>query len=415
MNFETSLSDPAVQYRDERDEERDPSLAGEKEKAFMALYRARMIETNESEYSLSIFPLSLTFPSEKKLRYALPTTNITPIPYISAKNTLFHYPKAMLDNFGSPARPTHDILEPNPVKTPDPTPLCFPRAPTYTLNSEADPQYRRGYYYSTTITLTEESKAAEAERLYKVATPPGVRPVGYDKQSKSYTMTPVEGMIEMPAGVPFVVCVDGDKDKSITVACIQTLDSMSGYPEHPRISQLFNEVFDLTWGTANTEPIFRLDGTKLNLRSQQEKADCYNGSASHDITVEEQSSGYVQPASQAITDEAAVTQLKLLVRLAELYKLIVPLCISKQELDVRNFWNIDVNALCCGSLHSGFSGLQKNVSSSFRGGSLALILGILTGAFHVDWNDDPNGWTLLIGLFRLPPGICSIFPIRLVC
>lgn len=340
--------------------------------------------------------------TEKKFRYALPTRLINHIPYISANDPRFHHLNSSL-YIGSPIRPTYSVLEANPSITPDPSPLCFPKAPKYILNE--DPRYRRGYCYTTPITLTQESKATEAENLYKVAVPPGVRPVGYDTASQSYIMSPVEGMIEMPPGVPFAVHIDDHPDQIITVGCVQTLDSLRGYSEYPRISEVFHELFDLTWGTSSTEPIFRLDGIKLNQRSQAEKPDCYDGSASLGVTVEEQSSGFVQPAVQAVTDEAQVILGKLLVLLAELYKLIVPLCISKQEWEAWLFRLMDVNALCCGALHSGFSGVQRNLSSSFNGGSLALVLGILTGAFHVDWNDDPNGYTLLIALFRLPPGM----------
>ncbi|KAF9068618.1 hypothetical protein BDP27DRAFT_1421793 [Rhodocollybia butyracea] len=205
-------------------------------------------------------------------------------------------------------------------------------------------------------------------------------------------MSPVEGMIEMPPGVPFAVRIDDHPDQIITVGCVQMLDSLRGYSKYPQISE----------GTLSTEPIFRLDGIKLNQWSQAEKPDCYDGSASLGITVEEQFSGFVQPAVQAVTDEAQVILGKLLVLLAELYKLIVPLCISKQEWEAWLFRLMDVNALCCGALHSGFSSVQRNLSLSFNGGSPALVLGILTGAFHVDWNDDLNGYTLLIALFWLP-------------
>ncbi|KAE9382570.1 hypothetical protein BT96DRAFT_952087, partial [Gymnopus androsaceus JB14] len=374
---------------DSMDEDCDPVLNGESDKNYMVLLRARMCDSEQ----------------KKSFRYGLPVNDLPILPLVSADNPIFHYSCTSLYQYPAPpCPPARATLEPNKIITPEPSPLCFPTALTYTLNPSIDYRFRRGYFYSAPINLDGESKAKEMERLYKIAMPPGVHPLGYDGESKTFTMAPVEGMIEMPAGIPFVACVDGDRDKAITVACVQTLDSLNGYPEHPRITQLFDEVFDLTWGTATTKPFFCLDGTKLNFRSQGEQEDCYDGSASHGITVEEQSHGFVQPAAQANSEEASIAQLKLLVRLAELYNLIVPLCVSKQEWEARKFRITDVNSLCCGGLYSGFSGVQKNVSSSFQGGSLAKRLGVATGAFHVDWKDDPAGWTLIIALFRLPPG-----------
>ena len=64
-----------------------------------------------------------------------------------------------------------------------------------------------------------------------------------------------------------------------------------------------------------------------------------------------------------------------------------------------------MNVLYCGALNSGFSGVQKNVLSSRGGGSLVEELGIDTGAWHTDSDDDPEGETVVVGLFRLPPGM----------
>lgn len=313
------------------------------------------------------------------------------------------YPLNTLLNGGNPSPELLSTLVPNALTIPDPDPLVFPRAPTYTL-SGLDHRYRRGYIYSTPISLTLESKKEETERLYKIATPPGVRPRGFNPTTKQFIMGPVEGMIQMPPGVPFVVNIDGDEERYITVACLQTPQSLRNYSEWPSIQRYLNEVTDLTWGTATTKPIYLLDGTKLNLRSQGEKEDRADGSASHGITVEEYGAGYVQPAAQAVTDEAVILQLKLMTRLAALYALIVPLCVSKQEWEARKFRNEDVNALCCGQVNSGFSGVQKNVSSSSKGGSLVKSLDINTGAWHTDADDDPVGETLIIAVFRLPPG-----------
>ncbi|KAJ3974864.1 hypothetical protein EV361DRAFT_946645 [Lentinula raphanica] len=345
--------------------------------------------------------------TKKSYIYKLKTNDIKPIPYVSSGDPKFHY--KVIDLYGDGehcAPPEAETLLPNLVQTPDPTPLSFPKAPIY-IRSELNLRFRRGYVYSTSMIISEESKNIESQRLYKIATPPGVRPLSYNEQSKKYILGPVEGMIQMPAGVPFVVNIDGDLNKNITIACLQTLDSLKGYQEYSTIEQTFQEVVKLTWGDSDNLPIFCLDGTKLNHRSQPAKEDRYDGSVSLGITVEEVSDGYVQPAAQAVTNEAKAIQLALLTCLAKLYKLIMPLCISKQELDVKLFRDADVNALCCGSFLSGFSGVQRNTSSSTQGGDLVTSLNIDSGAWHTDFKDSIVGWTLLIAIFRLPPGMYS--------
>lgn len=91
--------------------------------------------------------------------------------------------------------------------------------------------------------LIEFSTREEAELLYNIATPAGVYLLQFDTSSKSYIMGTVEDMIEMPPGVPFVVNIDGDESHSITVACLQTLDSLQGYSKYPtntlRLKSLF--------------------------------------------------------------------------------------------------------------------------------------------------------------------------------
>ena len=129
------------------------------------------------------------------------------------------------------------------VTIPDPKPLLFPCALVYKLNRKLDWQYCWGYIYSTLIMLIEFSRREEAELLYNIATPAGVYLLQFDTSSKSYIMGTVEGMIEMPPGVPFVVNIDGDESHSITVACLQTLDSLQGYSKYPtntlRLKSLF--------------------------------------------------------------------------------------------------------------------------------------------------------------------------------
>ncbi|KAK7037431.1 hypothetical protein VNI00_011182 [Paramarasmius palmivorus] len=272
----------------------------------------------------------------------------------------FLYPISHLSHGGAPVKPPQQSLTPHPISIKEPGDFRFPRAPTYELNCSLD-------------------------RLYIHA--------------------PVEGMIPMPLGVPFVATLAGDPRQFLSVACFLTLDVIQSlYPtDYILVKRYFDEVEALSWGDRDHPPLFMMDGLKLNHRSGGRKDDCYDGSSSHGPTVEEVGDGFIIPASQACTDLATIQQIKLTTRLSALYRLIMPLCVSKMEWDAWVFRAEDLNAICCGGSF-GFSGLQMNVSSAWKGGSLSPFIGILQGAWHPDVNDDPIGWTLLVALLRLPAG-----------
>ncbi|KAL0565027.1 hypothetical protein V5O48_017005 [Marasmius crinis-equi] len=272
-------------------------------------------------------------------------------------------------------------------------------------------RWRRGYFYSTYVSTRQEDKSRESDRLYKIATPPGVCPTGYDAGTKRWIMEPVDGMIEMPAGIPFVAQLrgftadTGEDGRFLTTVCLQTLESIEElYPlESSVVREYVEEVQAITWGNRTTKPLFMMDGRKLNNRSGAPSENSADGSSSHGPTVEEEvGAGFVVPASQGSSDFALIQQMKLLTRLSALYRLIVPMCVSKLEWDVWLARAQDVNAICCGGSF-GFTSLQKNVSSKRHGGVLA-VLGLLAGAWHVNIDDDPAGWTLILCLLRLPPG-----------
>ncbi|KAJ8075902.1 hypothetical protein PM082_021534 [Marasmius tenuissimus] len=285
-------------------------------------------------------------------------------------------------------------------------------APTYTLNEELDSRWRRGYVYSSSVSVRHADKARESDRLYKIATPPGVQPVCYDAQNKQWIMNPVDGMIEIPAGIPFVAKLNGfeststeeGRERYLTTACLQTLESIDELYllESSAVRTYVEEVQAITWGDRNTQPIFMMDGRKLNDRSGPELQNCADGSSSHGPTVEEVGPGWVISASQGSSDFALIQQMKLLTRLAALYRLIVPMCVLKMEWDIWLARAQDVNAVCCGGSF-GFTSLQKNVSLKRHGGVLA-VLGLLAAAWHVDIEDDPAGWTLILCILQLPPG-----------
>ncbi|KAJ8079431.1 hypothetical protein PM082_021947 [Marasmius tenuissimus] len=364
------------------------------------------------EYLLKIAERERSRADKARMRFGLPIKDIELVPLPLPMDPKYLYPPNLLSNRGFPHRPTASTLSPNPLTRLPPPEYAFPIAPVYTLNEELDPRWRRGYVYSSSVSVRHEDKARESDRLYKIATPPGVEPVRYDSHSKRWIMNPVDGMIEMPAGIPFVAKLDGfestshgeGRERYLTTACLQTLDSIDElYPlESPAVRTYVKEVQAITWGDRNTRPLFMMDGRKLNSRSATKVEGCADGSSSHGPTVEEVGPGWVIPASQGSSDFALVQQMKLLTRLAALYRLIVPMCVSKLEWDVWLARAQDVNAICCGGSF-GFTSLQKNVSSKRKGGVLA-VLGLLAAAWHVDIDDDPAGWTLILCILRLPPG-----------
>ncbi|KAK7461698.1 Chromobox protein 5 [Stygiomarasmius scandens] len=340
---------------------------------------------------------------EKKaqnFRYGLPVEQIETVAPPSLLDPEFLYGDEVLSSDNTLLAPQ---LLPNPSKSKPPEGFTYPVAPIYTLRP--DKRFRRGYCYSTSVSTAYDDKLAEADHLYHTRTPPGVDPVGYDPVRQTFIMAPVEGMIEMPPGVPFTVLLDNVPDREITVACLHTLQSLSHYGmEFPKIADLTAALWKETFGTKTTPPIWHL-GFKPNKRSAAPVEGKADGSYSLAATVGEgQGNGVVQPVSQINSPEATIRLHRLLTCLHQLYRLIVPLCISKQEWEVWNMRSNDLNVVSAGGLLPAFTSCQLNVSSGNSGGSLAEFIGDLQGKWHVDAKDDPNSWTLVIGMLRIPPG-----------
>ncbi|KAK7453247.1 hypothetical protein VKT23_011923 [Stygiomarasmius scandens] len=320
---------------------------------------------------------------KRSFRYGVPLEEIKPIPPPAPSDPEFHWDSKTLSSRTSDLLPV--VLVPNPIITPAPAPFHYPNSLEYTRNENIDPRFRRGYCYTNSVTVVDKER--QAERLYKIVTP-----------------QPVEGMIQLPPGFPFAVILDNNVTKLITIACLQTMDSLSQYTEFPVIDRLVKQVWAESFGTDTAPPITQL-GLKANKRSGPVQQDHADGSYSVGVTVGEgQGLGIVQPSSQVNTPEGSSSIQRLLSALHELWRLIVPLCVSKQEWDVWNFRAEDMNVYCPGGSKPAFTGCQINVSSSSGGGSLEDAIGHVQGAFHVDFNDDQNGWTLIMGLIRIPPG-----------
>lgn len=299
-------------------------------------------------------------------------------------------------------------LIPNPPPDNDVPPLHGqrnPSAPIYTRNLVLDKRYRRGYYYSAPTSSDWSAKVEEADRLYLTVSHRTVYPRCYDPVQKKHIMDPIAFMTEMPEGVSFAACIDGDPSRMTTIGGFQTLESMDGYVEGPQIRAESDTLWDLSFGTADTVPFYEMPGWKENYRSSTLSTSSSDGSYSLASTVSEgQGTGVVQPAVGACDPDVQVRHLQILKCVQSLYMLIMPLCITKLEWIATTFRSIDLNVFAFGGMMPGLSSLQMNISSAWQGGSLQEFIGWLQGSWHVDVKDNFARWTLLIVQMRLPPG-----------
>lgn len=298
-------------------------------------------------------------------------------------------------------RPAQSVLHANPTTTTPLSGFTYPLASSFVCNSALDRRFASGYFYSSSTEVSK--KLVHRERLLRTSNPPGVVPV--DFVDGRQVMQPIEGMIQMPPGCPFVTFIDGDPARLMTVACFHTLSSLARHRDGKDISRLSDDLWEWSFGTETRMPLFKLGGLKPNYRSKAVALGSGDGSYSIATTLGEgQGKGVVQPAVQANGEDAKAALLGTLQCIHGLYRKIAPLCMSKLEWDVINFRDNDLNVFTLGGLNPGPSSCQMNISSAWFGGSLISFLGILQGQWHVDKKDDIVRWTLLIVQIRIPPG-----------
>ncbi|KAF8833739.1 hypothetical protein BDN67DRAFT_1072857 [Paxillus ammoniavirescens] len=332
------------------------------------------------------------------------------IPLEGLKATQLHYPVDAVrwpsQSLSAEAPPLLSTAEaPHPATPPDG--WYYPIAPTYQLNATPDDRFRRRYRYSTVYDPTD---APTLRSLYsKVVSPPNVSasPAFVDGRA---VIEPIPGMIQMIPGIPYVFEVSGDPFKCVTVGCVQTLKSLEAYPNHAEVVTLSNELQNLTWGscgdpTSSCPAIYTYPSFKRNDRSSTPANSSYAGSYNLASTVVKgQGQGTVAPAVQINTPEAGNHIRKTLHVLCDLYKHIMPLCISREEWELISYASAENNVFTFGGGNSGPVGCQLNISSIKSGGELKGAIGEVQGSWHVDQGDDPLTHTLLVMLFRIPPG-----------
>ncbi|KAF9014645.1 hypothetical protein BDZ89DRAFT_1142136 [Hymenopellis radicata] len=295
------------------------------------------------------------------------------------------------------------VLNPNPSTTSPPHPkLSFPSAPSYTLLTN-DWRFRQGCaYYAPYYTA---SKVKDRTRILATVNPPGVNP---HFSNGTFENTPIDGMVQMPLGIPFGVALDDDLARWVTVACAHSLESLKAVMDaatFTRVESLSSRLWDITWGAGGRTPIYMLPGLIRNNRSSKAPpGGGPDGSYNLASTLENRGDGLTVPAVQASSLEARNTIGETLEIISELYSEVMTYSISNEESSLTTFRDIDMNVFSIGRPYPGPTSVQQNVSSASKGGGLAEFIGKIQGQWHADVHDHHARWTLLILLFRLPPG-----------
>lgn len=284
-----------------------------------------------------------------------------------------------------------------PESVQPPTNFTFPQAEPHKRNETYDHRYASGWYYYADYFVQQAAEVKK--RMLMIVNPPNVGPDGY--QAGAFTFKDIPGMIKLIPGIPFVVRINGDSLKEMTVACLQTLNSLRPHPQYDTIVSLATRLKDLSFGSKNNPAIFQVEGLKRNMRSQVPLPGSFDGSYSLMSTVEQgQGRGTVKPALQV--KHNLITEAGRIIH--QLYRHIMPYCLSAFEMQVLDWRSIDINIFSMGGGLPGPISVQMNISSWAQGGGLSRFIGILQGKWHVDIGDDPSHYTFLVMLFRLPPG-----------
>ena len=307
----------------------------------------------------------------------------------------------------APPEETH-LSAPYPASPPEGD--YYPLAPQSGYELVADARYIRGYVYVANYNISEESVKAHGKLLEHIATPPNVEP---KLVRGSFVASPIPGMIQMIPGIPFAFAYHEDRDRLHTVGCVQTLLSLSHYPDYPEILRESVKLAKLTWGcrahgeTPEIAPIYELPGMKENDRSAKRTdfhEHMHDGSFNLANTVMKgEGLGTFLPAVQANTPAALSQITTILAVLHTLFRLIAPKCLSKFEQEITDFHSEFNNVFTFGGLGPGGTSAQMNVSA--LGQLLSFFIGRVQGGWHTDVSDSICRWTLFTLLLRVGPGI----------
>ncbi|KAJ7181647.1 hypothetical protein C8R43DRAFT_941460 [Mycena crocata] len=332
--------------------------------------------------------------------YGMPTSGVAMLKppfeeYIWSTVVMHKQPRPKLDTL-YPAQP----MEP-------PRGQYYPMAPIYELiESNA---YRCGWAYRADYKTSDRPTLDEL--MKHIVIPPKTRPSGYDPVRKTFEFEPVPGMIQVTLGIPYVHRINSVAEHTLTVFCGHTLDSLKQLGDVGfEVEVLADKLRLLTWGTETTPALFELPGLKTNLRSKNNSADLRPGDGSFNLASthgEGEGLGIFLPAAQTAEPEAAHQIHQVLQILHDMYRLIVPYCISNFEWEMLEFLGMDNNVMALGGLAPGPPSCQSNFSSIINHLSSDMELSESIGAqgkLHEDEKDDPAGFTLVTVILKLAPG-----------
>jgi hypothetical protein len=294
-----------------------------------------------------------------------------------------------------------------PAAAVDPPGGHYPRSPKFSLSPRTQ-SYMRGYaYVSSWDTANREE---DRQRLLLTRMPPNVEPSR--EESGSLRIEPIPGMTKLIPGVPFVYHLDGDPSQPVTVACLQTLNSLEAYPDiADEAKDLTDQLYSLTFGKVHTgklvqKPIYQFPDLRRNQRSAQVPEGSFDGSFNLTATLGQgEGQGCYMPAAQSLDPDLRQTIAEVTLILHRLYRMILPRSISKFEWDLIEFHSKVNNIFGFGGFEPNNSGLQMNVSSGFS--SLTELIGEHQGTFHTDIHDHPPSYTVCTLCFKLPKGMYS--------
>ncbi|KAG6915390.1 hypothetical protein DXG01_011736 [Tephrocybe rancida] len=282
----------------------------------------------------------------------------------------------------------------------------YPLSPAWRFVRSSTHKY--GGYYAADCSTSSFSLTTEENNLKRIINPPNLRP---SWNGKRLIAPPIEGMVRMEPGIPYAFHVDGDPKKLITVGVLQTTKSITAV--EPKVAELIHRLYETTFGRLATEdspaisPIYTLADLKRNDRSDRKSklaSEEYNGSYSLGSTIEKgNGQGIIVPTTQADHAEAKKRISELLMILHDLYRLIAPQMLSKEELELADFHSNDNNVFSIGGISPCGTSVQMNVSSTTGADDLSENLGD-QGRFHGDFGDEYTRMTLFNMLTRLPIG-----------
>ncbi len=302
---------------------------------------------------------------------------------------------------------------PQVLSASDPPPSThrhYPFAGQYTL--EKDEENSRGLSYIRKI------NKAEIDRMESDHTTLSLPPNEFSKINDDGHITyDVPGMIQAPLGIPFrMEYTDFPLQNRPGYAretrfAVHNARSLSLCPGGDKIPRLFEGLIKALRGDDNDRPLWELMKPNSRTKNNGKHDDNldparYDGSYSLASTIGEgQGYGTYQVAAQPELAKNPTAMFRLntvLLIAAEISMFTLVHSLTAFEYSILKYYKERNHVPCFGD--SVFTGCQLNVSSSLSK-SLLAALGI-QGALHVDWHDDPAGWTVFLLMVELSTGSC---------